>query len=71
MVMARRGRVRLSRGAKAGGGRAMWETELLARLKPWRWSAGEAVDITGMSGEHEGERGVSWDEMGWGPSGLI
>lgn len=49
----------------------MWETELLARLKPWRWSAGEAVDITGMSGEHEGERGVSWDEMGWGPSGLI
>lgn len=31
----------------------------------------EAVDITGMSGEHEGERGVSWDKMGWGPSGLI
>lgn len=30
-----------------------------------------AVDITGMTGEHEGERGVSWDKMDWGPSGLI
>lgn len=31
----------------------------------------EGVDITGMSGEHEGEGGVSWDKKGWGPSGLI
>ena len=55
----------------------MWQTVLSGRgarvgkVEAVGMECREAVDITGISGEHEGERGVSWDKMGWGPSGLI
>lgn len=55
----------------------MWETVLggdearVGEDETVEMERSEVVDITGMSGEHEGERGVSWDKMGWGPSGLI
>lgn len=43
----------------------------LTRFETLEMDVAGPWDISGMSGEHEGERGVSWDKMGWGPSGLI